>query len=131
MHHDAHHFGDTETVGTSLSPTSPPPKPIVLCVTVVHWISWAAFLDSISEEGAKTFFSTLSVQESLTEEFNRPADSCFLDGTKVSREQWKDHIVAKFDSAYVNKIPGGKEWLARKRNGGAEVDEAGDGEEPE
>ena len=92
--------------------------------TVFHYISWAAFLYSVSEEGAKTFFSTLSVQESLSVLFNRPAEKCFLDGKKVSVEEWKEHIVERFDSAYVNEIPGAKEWLARTR-GGARVGNVG------
>ena len=65
------------------------------------------------------------MQESLTVKFNRPAEKCFSnDGKKLSVEEWKDHIVERFDSAYVNEIPGGKEWLARTR-GGARVGNVG------
>ena len=105
----------------SFSPiSSSPPKPTVLVATVFHYISWAAFLYSVSEEGAKTFFSTLSVQESLSVLFNRPAEKCFLDERKVSVQEWKEYIVEGFDSAYVNEIPGAKEWLARTRGGEGE-----------
>ena len=109
----------------SSSPTSSsPPKPTVLCATVFYYISWASLLYSVSEEGAQTFLSTLSVQESLTGEFNRAAEKCFLDERKVSVQEWKEYIVEGFDSAYVNEIPGAKEWLARTR-GGARVGNVG------
>ena len=63
------------------------------------------------------------MQESLTVEFNRPAEKCFsMDGKKLSVEEWKDHIVERFDSAYVNEIPGGKEWLARTRGADGDGD---------
>ena len=113
----------------SSSPTSPlPPKPAVMCFTVLYYISWIALLHSVSKEGAETFFSKISVQETLTEAFNQPAEKCFsVDGKKLSVEEWKDQFVAKFDSAYVNEIPGGKEWLGRRRGERGAGDVGGQG----
>ena len=94
---------------------------LVAGFTVAFFISWMAFLSVVSAKGAATFFETLSVQEALEVEFNRPANKCFLNGERVSRDEWEEYQVEVFDSAYMMKIPGAKERLARmKAAGGGE-----------
>ena len=85
---------------------------------MAYFLSWMVFLNLTSEQGAKTLFATLSVQEILETTFNQPEEDCYLHFARVSRDEWREHLVGKYDSAFMMKIPGARERLARLRGSG-------------
>ena len=62
-----------------------------------------------------TFFDNTSVEETLKQYYNTPANECFLQGERVSRDTYQRHIVLRYDPAFTMKIPLARARLARMK----------------
>ena len=99
---------------------NPGPPFIVSCLTAVYFVSWFAFLTSVSSDGYKSFFTTSTLREALREEFQRRSEDCFYQNRQVSVTMWRKHVIGKYSALYLWEIEEVRDWVRMRGGDGVE-----------